>query len=82
MGSIEKILGGKDNVVRAAALVAVDNSLRKIRMKRPIHKPYRLEFDISVEVTSIPSGRTTLNASDMSVQMVRDEDIPIEKTAS
>ena len=82
MGSIEKILGGKDNVVRAAELVAVDNSLRKIRMKRPIHKPYRLEVDISVEVTSIPSGRTTLNASDMSVQMVRDEDIPIEKTAS
>ena len=82
MGSIEKILSGKDNVVRAAELVAVDNSLRKIRMKRPNHKPYRLEVDISVEVTSIPSGRTTLNASDMSVQMVRDEDIPIEKTAS
>ena len=76
MGSIEKLLCGKDNVVHA-----VNNSPRKIRIKRPIQKLYPLEIDTNVEVTSTPSGGTTLNTSDMSVQMVREEDIPTVITA-
>ena len=76
MGSFEKLLCGKDNVVHA-----VNNSPRKIRIKRPIQKLCPLEIDTSVEVTSTPSGRTTLNASDMSVQMVREKNIPTLITA-
>ena len=81
MGRVEKLLVGKDNVARAAELVTVDNSLRKIRMKRPVQKLYPLEVDTSVEDTPTLSVGTTQSASDMSLQMVRDEDIPIVVTA-
>ena len=81
MGRVEKLLVGKDNVARAAELVTVDNSVRKIRMKRPVQKLYPLEVDTSVEDTPTLSVGTTQSASDMSLQMVRDEDIPIVVTA-
>lgn len=73
MEKVEKLLRGRDNLVRAAEVVTVDNSLRRIRIKRPIQKLYPLEVDTSAEDTS-PVGATQI-ARDMSVQMVRDEDI-------
>ena len=38
MGKVEKLLRGRDNVVRAAEVVTVANSLRRIHMKCPIQK--------------------------------------------
>lgn len=55
--------------------------LCKIRMKSPLQKLYPLEADTSVEDTPMPPVGTTQSVSDMSVQMVRDEDIPIAVTA-
>ena len=71
MRRIEKLLGGKDNVVRAAELVTVDNSLRKIRTKRQVQELCPLEVDTSVEDTPTPFMRTIQSASDTSVQMLR-----------
>ena len=67
MGKVEKLLQGQDNIVRAAEVVTVDNSLRKTRLKRPIQKLYPLEINV--------------RDSGMSIQMVRDEDIPTVITA-
>lgn len=79
MGKVEKLLRGRDNVVHAAEVVTVDNSLRRIRMKRPIQKLYPLEVYESAEVTP-PAGATQI-ARDMSLQMVRDEGIPTVASA-
>lgn len=49
----------RDNVVRAAEVVKVDNSLRRIPMKRPIQKLYPLEVDTSAEDTP-PVGATQI----------------------
>lgn len=72
MRRVEKLLGGKDNVVRAAELVTVDNSLRKIRTKRQVQELCPLEVDTSVEDTPTPFVGTIQSASDTSVQMLRD----------
>ena len=40
MGKVEKLLRGRDDVVRAAEVVTVDNSLCQVRLKRPIQKLY------------------------------------------
>ena len=81
MGRVNKLLGGKDNVVRAAELVTVHSSLPNIHIKRPVQKLYPLEVDTSEEDIPTPSVGTTQSARDMSVQMARDEDIPIVMTA-
>ena len=79
MGKVEKLLKGRDNMVRAAEVITVDNSLRRILMKRPIQKLYPLEVDTS-SVDTPPVG-TTQRVRDMNVQMIRDEDIPTVVTA-
>lgn len=47
IGKVERLLRGRGNVVRATEVVTVDNSLRRIHMKRPIQKLYPLEVDTS-----------------------------------
>ena len=80
MGKVEKLLRGRDNEVRAAEVVTVDNSLRKIRLKRPIQKLYPLE------VNAYEESAATVGATDYgtvrNIQVVRDEDIPVVITAS
>ena len=80
MGKVENLLRGRDNEVRAAEVVTVDNSLRKIRIKRPIQKLYPLEVNAHEE------SAATVGATDYgtvrNIQVVRDEDIPVVITAS
>ncbi|XP_068674716.1 uncharacterized protein [Montipora capricornis] len=79
MGKVEKLLQGQDNVVRAAEVVTVDNSLRKTRLKRPIQKLYPLEINVCDE--HVTNARTGQFESGMNIQIVRDEDIPTVITA-
>ena len=44
-GKVEKLLRGREDVVRAAEVVTVDNSLRQVRLKRPMRKLYPLEVN-------------------------------------
>ena len=79
MGKVEKLLQGQDNVVRAAEVVTVDNSLRKTRLKRPIQKLYPLEINVCDE--HVINARTGQFDSGMNIQIVRDEDTPTVITA-
>ena len=79
MGKVEKLLQGQDNVVRAAKVLTVDNSLRKTRLKRPVQKLYPLEINVRDEHAT--HARTGQFYSGMSIQMVRDEEIPTVITA-
>ena len=79
MEKVEKLLQGQDKVVRAAEVVTVDNSLRKTRLKRPIQRLYPLEINVRDEHAT--NARTGQFDSGMSIQMVRDEDIPTVNTA-
>ena len=51
MGEVEKLLRGRDDVVRAAEVVTVDSSLRQVRLKRPVQKLYPLEVNARDEDT-------------------------------
>ncbi|XP_068742448.1 uncharacterized protein [Montipora capricornis] len=79
IGKVEKLLQGQDNVVRAAEVVTVDNSLGKTRLKRPIQKLFPLEINVRDEHAT--NARTGQFDSGMSIQMVKDEDIPTVITA-
>ena len=58
---------GRDDVVRAAEVVTVDNSLRQVRLKRPIQKLYPLEVNardedpVSVAGFSLSAGSLLKN---------------------
>ena len=79
MGKVEKLLQRQDNVVRAADVVTVDNSVRRTRLKRPIQNLYPLEINEREEPAT--NARTGQFDSGMSIQMVRDEDIPTVMSA-
>ena len=79
MGKVEKLLQGQDNVVRAAEVLTVDNSLCKTRLKSPIQKLYPLEINVCDEHAT--NARTGQFDSGMNIQIVRDEDIPTVITA-
>ena len=79
MGKVQKLLQGQDNVVGAAEVMTVDNSLCKTHLKRPIQKLYPLEINVRDEHAT--NARTGQFDSGMSIQMVRDEDVPTVITA-
>ena len=70
MGKVDKLVPGRDGVVRAAELTTLDKSQRIIRVKRPIQKLYPLEVLAAVS-----------DKSDKTVTMVIDEDVPFVRTA-
>ena len=75
MGKVEKLLRGRDDVVRAAEVVTVDNSLRQVRLKRPIQKLYPLEVNTRDEDPVTLVGASVCPGS-RNIQVVRDDDIP------
>ena len=75
MGKVEKLLRGRDDAVRAAEVVTVDNSLRQVRLKRPIQKLYPLEVNARDEDPVSVVGASAHPGS-RNIQVVRDEDIP------
>ena len=70
MGKVDKLVPGRDGVVRAAELTTLDKSRRIIRVKRPIQKLYPLEVSAAVS-----------DKSDKTVTVVTDEDVPFVRTA-
>ena len=72
---VEKLLRGRDDVVRAAEVVTVDNSLRQVRLKRPIQKLYPLEVNARDEDPVSVVG-ASVHPGSRNIQVVRDEDIP------
>ena len=80
MGKVEKLLRGRDNVVRSAEVATVDKSLRRILIKRPIQKLYPLEVNVFDEGAADMGAVQCDRARNICV--VRDEDIPIVVTAS
>ena len=80
MGKVEKLLRGRDNVVRSAEVANVDKSLRRIRIKLPIQKLYPLEINVFDEGAADMGAVQCDRARNICV--VRDEDIPIVVTAS
>ena len=46
MGKVEKLLRGRDKVVRSPEVATEDTSLRRVRTKRPIQKLYLLEVNV------------------------------------
>ena len=70
MGKVDKLVPGRDGVVRAAELTTLDKSQRIIRVKRPIQKLHPLEVSAAVS-----------DKSDKTVTMVIDEDVPFVRTA-
>ena len=72
---VEKLLRGRDDVVRAAEVVTVDNSLRQVRLKRPIQKLYPLEVNARDEDPVTVAG-ASVHPGSRNIQVVRDEDIP------
>ena len=75
MGKVEKLLRGRDDVVRAAEVVTVDNCLRQVRLKRPIQKLYPLEVNTRDEDPVTLVGASVCPGS-RNIQVVRDDDIP------
>ena len=75
MGKVEKPLRGRDDVVRAAEVVTVDNSLRQDRLKWPIQKLYPLEVNARDEDPVTVVG-ASVHPGSRNIQVVRDEDIP------
>ena len=75
MGKVEKLLRGRDDVVRAAEVVTVDNCLRQVRLKRPIQKLYPLEVNTRDEDPVTLVGASLCPGS-RNIQVVRDDDIP------
>ena len=67
MGKVDKLLSGKDGLVRAAELTLLDKSQRITRTKRPIQKLYPLEVSRA--------------ASDKPVTLITDDDVPFVRTA-
>ena len=73
MGKVEKLLRGRDDAVRAAEVVTVDNSLRQVRLKRPIQKLYPLEVNardqdpVSVVGASVHPEAETFRWSEMRI---------------
>ena len=53
MGKVDKLVPGRDGVVRAAELTTLDKSQRIIRVKRPIQKLYPLEASAAVSLTRL-----------------------------
>ena len=70
MGKVDKLVPGRDGVVRAAELTTLDKSQQIIRVKRPIQKLYPLEVSAAVS-----------DKSDKPVTMVTDEDVLFVRTA-
>ena len=70
MGKVDKLVPGRDSVVRAAELTTLDKSQRIIRVKRPIQKLYPLEVSAAVS-----------DKSDKTVTMVTDADVPFVRMA-
>ena len=70
MGKVDKLVPGRDGVVRAAELTTLDKSQRIIRVKRPIQKLYPPEVSAAVS-----------DKSDKTVTVVTDEDVPFVRTA-
>ena len=70
MGKVEKLLRGRDDVVRAAEVVTVDNSLRQVRLKRPIQKLYPLEVNARDEDPATVVGASVHRGS-RNIQVVR-----------
>ena len=75
MARREKLLRGREDVVRAAEVVTVDNSLRQVRLKRPIQKLYPLEVNARDEDPVSVVG-ASVHPGSRNIQVVRDEDIP------
>ena len=75
MGKVEKLLRGRDDVVRAAEVVTVENCLRQGRLKRPIQKLYPLEVNARDEDPVTVVGASVCPGS-RNIQVVRDDIIP------
>ncbi len=74
IGRIEKLLKGKDAIVRAVELVALDKAGNLIRLKRPLRKLYPLEVSTaSCERTGVESR--TGKHDEPTITMIRDEDV-------
>ena len=73
-GKVKKLLRGREDVVRAAEVVTVDNSLRQVRLKRPIQKLYPLEVNARDEDPVTVVG-ASMHSGSRNIQVVRDEDI-------
>ena len=67
IGKVDKLLPGKDGIVRAAELTLLDKSQRVMRTKRPIQKLYPLEVSRTV--------------SDKPVTFIAEDDVPFVRTA-
>ena len=70
IGRIEKLLTGRDNLVRAVELITLDKAKNIIRLKRPLKKLFPLELSsttgLDIDVVSNTEPLIT---------MIRDEDI-------
>ena len=65
----------------AAEVVTVDNSLRQVRLKRPIQKLYPLEVNARDEDPVSVVG-PSVHPGSRNIQVVRDEDFPAVTIAS
>ena len=81
MGKVEKLLRGRDDVLRATEVVTVDNSLRQVPFKRPIQKLYPLEVNVRDEDAVTVVG-VSVHPGSRNIEVVRDEDIPALTTAT
>ena len=80
-GKVEKLLRGREDVVRVAEVVTVDNSLRQVRLKRPIRKLYPLEVNARDEDPVTVVG-ASMHPGSRNIQVVRDKDIPVVTIAT
>ncbi|KAK3750791.1 hypothetical protein QZH41_006585 [Actinostola sp. cb2023] len=76
MGKVERLLPGRDNVVRAAEVITLDKSKRIIRVKRPLQKLYPLEVSAQEETSEADVG-SDVPQNIPQIQLIRDEDIPV-----
>ena len=70
MGKVEKLLRGRDDVVRAAEVITVHNSLRQVRLKRPIQKLYPPKVNAREENPVTVVGASA-NPGSRKIQVVR-----------
>ena len=66
MGRVERLLQGRDGVVRAAEVQTLDKSKHIVHLKRPLKKLYPLE--VRADVKEKDNG-------EVAIRMVRDEDV-------
>ena len=76
LGKIERLLPGKDSIVRAVEVRTVDNSGKTVSMKRPIQHLFPIEVEETLQSSSESDNRTSSEEKDVTITAVRDEDIP------